>query len=179
MNMLQPMTIASLLVTGMGVAILGSVKVPLARRLKIDEARIGGLVSVFGFIMSPVIFAAGFLTDLVGKQSVLMAGSITMAISLVLLAQSRHYWLGFLAVILSSAGWSALVNVNNALIPVAFTGSMAYANNLANVFFGMGAFLTPLGVALLLRRASFSTALSILAALASVPAALALVLCHS
>jgi fucose permease len=174
MTMLQPMTIASLLVTGMGVAILGSVKVRLAQRLEIDEARVGGMVSVFGFIMSPVIFAAGFLTDLVGKQAVLLGGSIAMTLSLALLAQSRRYWIGFVAVIFSSAGWSAMVNVNNALIPLAFTGSMAYANNLANVFFGMGAFLTPMGVAFLLRRASFSTAMHTLAGLAAVPAALAL-----
>jgi len=53
MALLQPMMIAALLVSGMGVALLGSVKVPLARRLQIDEARVGGLVSIFGFTMIP------------------------------------------------------------------------------------------------------------------------------
>ena len=174
MTLLLPMTVASLVVSGMGVAILGSIKVPLARRLEIDEARVGGLVSVFGFVMIPVIFAAGFLTDLMGKQGVLMGGSVMMAASLVLLARSRVYWSAFTAVIISSAGWSALINVGNTLTPVAFPGSMAFAQNLGNVFFGAGAFLTPLVIAVLLRRASFTVALSTLAVIAAVPAALAL-----
>ena len=70
----------------MGVALLGSVKVPLARRLQIDEARVGGLVSVFGFALIPVMPTAGLITDLVGKQAVLMAGSLLIAASLGVLA---------------------------------------------------------------------------------------------
>ena len=38
--MLLPTTIAGLLITGMGLALLGSVKVPLARKLQIDEVRV-------------------------------------------------------------------------------------------------------------------------------------------
>jgi fucose permease len=174
MTLLLPMTVASLVVSGMGVAILGSIKVPLARRLEIDEARVGGMVSVFGFVMIPVIFAAGFLTDLLGKQGVLIGGSLMMAASLLLLARSRVYWSGFTAVIISSAGWSALINVGNTLTPAAFPGSNAFSQNLGNVFFGAGAFLTPLVIAALLRRASFTVALSTLAVVAAVPAALAL-----
>ena len=41
MSLFTVITVATLLVTGMGVAILGSVKMPLARRLEIDEARVG------------------------------------------------------------------------------------------------------------------------------------------
>jgi fucose permease len=175
MSILTLMTLASLLVTGMGVAILGSIKMPLARRLAIDEARVGGLVAVFGFVMSPVIFTAGFLTDTLGKQAVLLGGSLLMAASLVLLARARTYGAALLGVVLASAGWAAMVNANNTLIPLAFPGSSAYSNNLANVFFGAGAFLTPVGIALLLRRASFTPSLSIVAVLAALPALLALV----
>ncbi len=174
MSLFTAMTVASLLVSGMGVAILGSVKMTLARRLEIDETRVGGMVSVFGFVMIPVIFAAGFLTDLLGKPGVLMGGSLLMAASLVLLARARDYWTGFTAVVISSAGWSALINVGNTLTPLAFPGSMAFAQNLGNVFFGAGAFLTPLIIATLLRRASFTIALSTLAVIAAVPAVLAL-----
>ncbi len=48
MNLLLPMEISGLLAAGMGAAFLGSVKVPLARKLDIDEDRVGGLVSTFG-----------------------------------------------------------------------------------------------------------------------------------
>jgi fucose permease len=174
MSLFTVMTVASLLASGMGVAILGSIKVPLARRLEIDEARVGGLVSIFGFVMSPVIFAAGFLTDTFGKQVVLIVGSLLMATSLALIARARTYVAGLIGVVLSSAGWAAMVNVGNTLNPLAFPGSMAYSNNIANVFFGAGAFVTPLGMAALLRRTSFTTSLSVLAGLVAVPAILAL-----
>lgn len=173
MNLLQPMTIAGLLVGGLGVALLGSVKVPLARRLHIDEARVGGLVSMFGFTMIPVILTAGFLTDLVGKQVVLAGGSVLMAGSLVVLARCRGYWSALIGVLMLSAAWSALVNVLNVLTPFAFPGNLASAVNLANVYFGLGAFLTPLAVVLLLRWIRFTPALLVLAILVLVPPMLA------
>jgi fucose permease len=174
MTLLQPMMVAALLVSGMGVAVLGSVKVPLARRLQIDEAKVGGLISIFGFTMIPVIFTAGFITDLAGKQVVLMAGSVLFAASLVALAFAGSYLPALFAVVLQSAGWSLLINVGNVLTPLAFVGEGAYPFNLANVFFGLGAFLTPMTVAFLVRQLSFSVALGILAVVSLIPAALAL-----
>ncbi len=174
MDLFQPMMVAALIVSGMGVALLGSVKVPLAGRLRIDEARVGGLVSLFGFVMIPVILTAGFLTDLAGRRPVLVAGSVLLAVSLALLARARAYPGALLAVLLLGGSWSLLVNVGNVLVPAAFPGSTAFATNLANVFFGLGAFLTPLVVALWLRRASLPAALAALGVLALVPALLAL-----
>jgi fucose permease len=174
MSLLQPMMIAALLVSGMGVALLGSVKLPLADRLKFDEGRVGGLVSLFGFVTTPVIFMAGFLTDLLGRQVTIMGGCLLLALSLGLLARARTYAVALVGVVLLSSGWSLLVNAGNALTPLAFPGgSTAYATNLANVFFGLGAFLTPLAATFLVRRISFPAALTLLGALALVPAALA------
>src|SRR5262245_55882176 len=166
MTLLQPMMVAALLLGGLGVALLGSVKVPLAERLRIDEARVGGLVSLFGFIMMPVILTAGFITDAVGKDAagkgaVLMTGSIFLAVSIAVLAQARNYAWALLAVLLLGGAWSVLINVGNVLTPVAFARGPrdeAYAFNLANVYFGLGAFLTPLMVALLLRWTSLRLA---------------------
>lgn len=164
--------VAGLLVCGMGVALLGSVKVALARRLEMDEVRVGGLVSMFGFAMIPVMLVMGFLTDLLDKQMVLVAGSLLVTTSLVILAVGRRYWAALLAVVLLSAGWSGLVNVLNVLMQQAFGGEPTYAMNLGNFFFGLGAFLTPLVVALLLKRAGFVPALIVLAAVALVPGVL-------
>jgi FHS family glucose/mannose:H+ symporter-like MFS transporter len=174
MALVQWMMIAVLLVTGMGAALLGSVKLALAGRLHIDEARVGGLVSLFGFIMIPVILTAGFLTDLLGRRVVLLGGSLLLALSLGLLARARTYPLALAAVVLLSGGWSLLVNVGNVLTPLAFPGGLAFATNLANVFFGLGALLTPVAVAFLVRRTSWPAALTLVGGLALVPAALAL-----
>jgi fucose permease len=173
MNMLQLMTIAGLLATGVGVALLGSVKLTLARKLKIDEARVGGMVSVFGFAMIPVMLTVGFVTDLVGKQPVVIGGSLLMAGSLLVLAGSSRYWPALLAVLLLSAGWATLINVINPISLFAFPGTAAYALNLACFFFGLGAFLTPLLVAYLVRRIGLRTTLLALAGFVLLTAVLA------
>jgi fucose permease len=171
------MMVAALLVSGMGVAVLGSVKLPLAKRLLMDEARVGGLVSVFGFVLIPVILTAGFVTDHIGRRAVFMTGSVLFAASLVLLAVARKYLAALAAVLLLGAAWAMLINVGNVLTPPAFAGdppNLTRATNLANVFFGLGAFLTPLAVAYLVVRHSLTTALGFLALFSLVPAALAL-----
>ncbi|KPL11311.1 hypothetical protein AMJ85_03930 [candidate division BRC1 bacterium SM23_51] len=175
MNLLQPMTIVGLLATGMGVALLGSVKLPLARKLQIDEARVGGMVSMFGFAMIPTMLFVGFITDLVGKQPVVISGPLLMTASLILFAVSRTYWPALLAVLLLSVGWATLINVINPLSLFAFPGGTeAYAINLACFFFGLGAFLTPLAVAFLLRRVDLTAALLVLAIFVVLTALLAL-----
>lgn len=172
MDLLQLMMVAALLVMGMGLALLGSIKVPLARRLNIDEARVGGLISVFGFTLIPVVLSAGFITDQVGRQAVLVTGCLLLVASLVVLAMARSYLAALAGALLLGAGWSALVNVGNVLTPAAFAREgrdMAFATNLANVFFGAGAFLTPLVLAWLFRRTTFASAMLALAAAAAIP----------
>ena len=137
MNPQIPTWIAGLLACGMGVALLGSVKIALAQRLQMDEARVGGLVSMFGFTMIPVMLAMGFLTDLLDKQLVVVGGSFLMVASLLVLTRSTKYWSALVAVLLLSAGWSALVNVLNVLMQSAFGGTQTYAMNLGNFFFGL------------------------------------------
>jgi MFS transporter, FHS family, Na+ dependent glucose transporter 1 len=173
MNLEIPTWIAGLLACGMGVALLGSVKIALSQRLQMDEARVGGLVSMFGFATIPVMLAMGFLTDLLDKQMVVIAGSFLMVASLLVLARATKYWSALLAVLLLSAGWSALVNVLNVLMQSTFGGTQTYAMNFGNFFFGLGAFLTPLLIAFLLRRASFAPAMLVLAAFALLSGALA------
>lgn len=164
--MTYPTWITGLLACGMGVALLGSVKVALSRRLEIDEARVGGLVSMFGFAMIPVMLVMGFLTDLLDKQAVVIAGSLLVVASLIVLSRAKKYAFALLAVLLLSAGWSAMVNVLNVLMQPAFGGTQTYAMNLGNFFFGVGAFLTPLVIAFLLHRAGYTLALMALALVA-------------
>ena len=174
MNLAIPTWIAGLLACGMGVALLGSVKVALARKLEIDEGRVGGLVSMFGFAMIPVMLVMGFLTDLLDKQLVVITGSLLIVASLVVLSRSAKYGSALLSVLMLSAGWSALVNVLNVLMLPAFGGTPTYAMNLGNFFFGLGAFATPLVIVFLLKRAGFTPALLALAALALISGVLAL-----
>ena len=173
MNLLQIAWVAGLLVCGMGVALLGSVKVSLARRLEMDEARVGGLVSMFGFAMIPVMLGMGFLTDFLDKKLVVLGGCLLITSSLIVLAFARRYATALLSVLLLSAGWSGVVNVLNVLMQAAFGGSPTYAMNLGNFFFGLGAFLTPLFIAFLSKRAGFVKTLFVLGGVALLPGLLA------
>jgi fucose permease len=178
--MLTLMQIAALAVAGMCHALLGSIKVPLATKLKIDEARVGGLVSVFGFTLIPMVLAAGFLVDELGKQAVLSGGFVLLIISLVMLASLRSYGMALLAILVLGTGWSALVNVLNVTSPPAFLPAaeiktrMAFAMNLGDFIFGMGAFLTPLAVALLVRAVRLERTFLVLSTLAVIPLLLAM-----
>src|SRR5262245_23815625 len=107
----QWMVVLAGMVGGFGVAILGSIKLALAKRLAIDERRVGGLVSLFGFIMGPAILAAGFATDAIDKRWVIAVGGGVMTGSMVVLAIARRYGQALLGVLLLSGGWSVLVNV--------------------------------------------------------------------
>src|SRR5262245_47403143 len=135
MTLFQSLMVAVVLVMGMGVALLGTIKVELARRLAIDEARVGGLISVFGFTIIPVVFGVGYVTDELGKRLVLTVGCGLIAASLVVLAFARRYSAAVAGALLLGAGWSALVNVGNVLTPPAFArqaGDTAFATNLTN-----------------------------------------------
>jgi fucose permease len=158
------MQIGSLTVAGMCHALLGSVKVPLARKMEIDEARVGGLVSVFGVTLIPMVFAAGFLVDLIGvsgKQAVIGGGFLIVIVSLITLSRLKTYRVALVAVVLLGIGWSALVNVLNVTSPPAFlpldetASRISYAMNMGDFIFGMGAFLTPLLVIALTRWVRF------------------------
>lgn len=174
-SLIQPMTISTLLITGIGVALLGSIKLRLARRLNIDETRVGGLVSAFGFTIIPMILISGFLSDHLGEQWVLIGGSFLMMAGLTLLARSPTYPRAFLAVLCLGSAWAAMVNAVNVFVPAAFGGTMAYATNLSNVFFGLGAFLTPMGLAFLLRRRPIGAVLFGLGLAALIPGILGLI----
>jgi MFS family permease len=173
MNLLLLLVIVILVATGMGTALLGSIKVTLARNLRIDEARIGGLLAAFGFTLIPAMFAVGFVSDLVGRQPVTIGGSILFAASLAVLALATGYRMVLAATVLLSAAWATLINVVNPLSLFAFGGTAAYAINLGCFIFGVGSFVTPLGVAFLVRRLALRSTLLLLATTGIVIAVLA------
>jgi len=176
MGLPEILTVAGLLAGGMGAALLGSVKLSLARKLEMDEARVGGLISVFGLALIPAFIVAGLLTDLAGKQPVIVGGSVLMALSMVLLGTARKYWAALLGVVVLSTAWSGLISTVNPLALIVFGGPgkpEVYATSLACFYFGAGAFVTPLAIAFLLRRLDLTKALLLLAGVVLVPAVLA------
>lgn len=173
MNYLLLFLAVSLPIMGMVYAVLGSVKLPLAERLGIDEARVGGLVSAYGFMVGPVILICGFLTDAFGRMPIITGGSILAACALFLLARTRSYGLTVVAVLMLSGGWAAMINVGNVLMYLAMPENPSRATNLGDFFFGLGAFLAPMVIVLMMKRISYTGAVSVLGGLALLTAIMA------
>jgi MFS family permease len=154
---LQIFLTASLPIMGLAYALVGGLKLSLVDRLQIDEGKVGRLVGGFGTMFGPTILLCGFLTDAVGRKGVWLAGSVAVAASILILARTRTYRGALVAVVLLGIGWAAQVNVSNVLMRVAVPADrpreqLVWATNFFDFAFGFGAFVTPMVLALVLRR---------------------------
>ena len=168
MTTLQTFMICGLPITGMCYSVLGALKLPLSERLNMHEAKVGGLVSSFGFMVGPIILICGFLADALGRKGVwierLDPGFAFIAHSVA----DKSLSVAVIAVAMLSAGWAAMINVANVLMYMAYD-NVFMATNLLDFFFGLGAFLTPTVTVILIRKSGFSKAVAVLAAIVIVP----------
>jgi FHS family glucose/mannose:H+ symporter-like MFS transporter len=149
--------VALLSVFGLGVAfsVVGAQKLELVRQLKINDAQFGKLISALMFMSIIVVLAFGPLVDMFGYRPVAIAGFFLGALAVFMLVSSRSYGMAILSCLILGVGAMCL-NLGNTLIPmVLFTGNPAAASNFGNVFFGIGAFITPLLVGVLLSRLGY------------------------
>jgi fucose permease len=172
---LTTMQILALTVAGMCHALLGSIKVPLAKKLQINEDRVGGLLSAFGFTTIPMAFAAGIFADTFGRQLVITVALLMLISSVLVLSSTRKYLSAVVAVLLLGVGWSALVNVLNVLqgsafLPIFKEGApLSSAMNFGDFIFGMGAFVMPMASAYMLLKVQFKKTFLIFALLICIP----------
>lgn len=172
---LQIFLVVALPLMGVVYALLGGIKLSLAERLNLDEGKVGGLVSGFGMMVGPTILGCGFLTDSLGRKTVYLAGAAMVVAAIFILANTRTYKAALVAVLLLGAGWSATINVANVLERVSVgPNSVMAALNFYDFIFGVGAFLTPMLLVLLLRKLGHQKALSVVAAVSIVPIAMGL-----
>jgi fucose permease len=177
MSGLQAVTITSAFVFGTVLALLGSIKLPLAKRLGIDDARVGGLLSALNLALMPMMFLSGVLIDRVGVRAMLIAGCLVTALAIFGLTYRPSYRWALAAIVLVGVGGAFVCTGSVVLMPYAFGAQHqpAAGLNLGMVFFGLGALITPALADVLLRTLDFRRGLGLLAAVCLVPAALAAV----
>lgn len=95
-----------------------------------------------GFVLT--VPCAGVLADRWGKRPVAVGSCLLLALGLMLLAASPNLPLGLLAATVVGAGAGAVESTLTAMLPDLFPGREGYANNVAQVFFSLGAVIAPL-----------------------------------
>ena len=118
-----------------------------------------------------------FLTDAVGRQGVWLAGSAAVAAATLIFARTRTYRGALVAVVLLGIGWAAQVNVSNVLMRVAVPAdnprrTSRSGRRFLRFAFGFGALVTPMVLALIVRRLGYSKGLTPLATPATAPVVL-------
>ncbi|MHC5137958.1 MAG: MFS transporter [Planctomycetota bacterium] len=141
--------VAMLCAFGLGVcfSLLGSISVKLIPRIQIDAGKFGTLISTFMFSCLVASLIIGVVTDVIGYQWVALIGFLATAICIFILAAGKDYGSVVLPCILLGIG-----------------------SNLANVFFGLGLFLTPLVVSFLFRKTSYEKAVGAMGIIVALPA---------
>lgn len=163
--------VALLSVFGLGIAfsVIGALKLELVGQLKIDDAQFGKLISALMITSIFVVLTFGPLVDMFGYRPVAIAGFLLGAFAVFMLISARSYPVAIVSCILLGVGAMCL-NLGNTLIPmVLFPGNPAAASNFGNVFFGIGAFMTPFLVGMLLSKLGYRTTGRILSLILLVP----------
>src|SRR6266436_5415630 len=101
-------TISAAFVFGMVLALLGSLKLSLAKRLNLGEGRIGVLLSAFNFTLMPMMLVTGLLIDFYGLRWVLIGASGMTAVAIVTLSIRPTYGRAFVGVLLAGLGSAGL-----------------------------------------------------------------------
>ncbi len=169
-------TISGAFVVGMVLALLGSVKLALAKQLNVGEGRIGALLSALSLALIPMMLLTGVLQDRLGVRLVLLLGSVVTSVALICMSLSPTYERAFLAILLAGLGLAGLNTSVVVLMPVSFFRGQDTSGglNLGFVFIALGALLTPLLADILLRTLHYRRTVLILGLLCLVPAFLCL-----
>ncbi|HUU27411.1 MAG TPA: MFS transporter [archaeon] len=174
--MIQLVAILSVFVLGIVFSLIGAVKLKLAEKLEIDDARVGGLISTLMFTSIFVVLFIGPLVDAWGHKPFAILGFFLAGLAVFLFSTLKSYKGVVFACVLLGVGGMCVNTVGNTLMPIVLFGgkNAPRALNLGNMFFGLGAFLTPFLGGLLLQRLGLSKTVNIIALIAFVPIIFAL-----
>src|SRR5262249_18181485 len=144
-------TVAAAVVFGMVLALLGSLKLAMAKRLGLGEGDVSGLFVALNLALIPVVILAGMATDLGGVAWTLVLGSMATSIGLFSLGWRPTYGGVLGALLMAGLGSAGVSTASMVLMPKAFFGPrlITASVSLGMVFIALGALMTPPLMALL------------------------------
>jgi fucose permease len=161
---------------GMVLTLLGNIKLTLARRLDIGEARVGGLLSALNLALIPMMVLSGIWVDASGVRPILSIGCLLTAIGIFGLTLGDNYRSALSALVFMGLGAAGIGTASVVLMPHGFwpNEEVVASLNLGNVFFALGALVMPALTDLLLLRFGFRRTMGFLSLMCLLPAAVAL-----
>ncbi len=176
MQMVTAATMGGALIFGMALALLGRLKLAVARREPESFGQpIRHWLLALQIALIPLVLLSGVLLDVFGARAVLVAGSVMLSVGLVALSLRPTSRNTLAAVLLAGFGASGLGTASTVLMTRAFFAAeeTAAALNLGYVFIALGALLTPVLTDILLDRIELRRTLAAFALLSLTPAFLA------
>src|SRR5687768_13804027 len=147
--------------------LLGAVLPSLRDRAGISLAESSGIFIALSCGLVVASLAAGYALDRYGKKVVLCSAVTLVIVSLVLLERMTTLPVMILLAFGLGAGGSAVVTGAHALIADLNPSHRSASLNLLDVFFGVGAFVTPFAIVPLQARGGLAAVLFTLAGLAA------------
>ncbi|MDP8244723.1 MAG: MFS transporter [Candidatus Hinthialibacter antarcticus] len=176
-NMMFANIVAVTSVFGLGLTmfLLGSIKLKLTETLGINDAQMGKLFSVYNFSNLVFVLVAGVVTDNFGYQTCAIVGFAAGVASMLFMGQAKTYGIAVVACLFLGVGSMFMNTAGNVLLgnPAIVFPDPGQSGNLGNVFFGVGAFVTPMLSAILFKQMSFGKALTVLGLLLVAPLVIA------
>jgi MFS family permease len=169
------LTISGSVVFGMVLALLGHLKLTLARRSEQATQRIELLLSLLNLLLVPLMLAAGLLVDFWGVRPTIILGAILLALSFLALSAGAAYQRTVTAVLVAAFGASAVGVASLVLMPQGLFGldERTASMQLGLVLVGLGALLAPPLIDLFVGGLGFGRTMAILAFVFLSPAFLA------
>jgi fucose permease len=163
-------TITGALVCGMMLALLGGLKLALAKRLELGEGRVGALLSVLNLALLPMVLLCGVALDRWGSRPVMILGSLVLCLAVLALGARLRRNGAIAAVLAAGLGAAAVATASMVLMPRAFFPNQPSASlNLGNVFVALGALVGASLADVLLRTMDLKRALAVFAFVCLVP----------
>ncbi len=173
--MLFTAAILGIFVYGMIAAMLGTILPDLSKKFSLSPKQNGNIALIQAVGLMIGSFTSGPLMDIYGKQVGMLLGLALIAVSLIALRGATGYMMLALSLLVLGYGGGVVVNAGNSLNTVVNPDNPSSVANLLNLFFGVGALVTPLVAANLFKSdtkkiTAFAAVLAMVALAASIVA---------
>lgn len=164
MNRASLVALLAVFTFGIISAFMGTIKLRLAQKLMLDDARIGQLIAILqaGNVLG-TIFVGYYVQDRFGYKLVLTAGFLILLAAIWLFAQAKHFSTAKIASCALGLSGCCFNVGGNTLLAAVNPDNLASVGNLGGAIYGIGALLLPFLLAYLFELLGFRRALKLLA----------------